>query len=116
VVDNGGSDAVLWMSKALLCVREHDRPDFNSDLRPIRPFQSLFTSSSVGIFSPAAAALYFALSVLKARSSMRICLSRDSFIFFELRQSPSCFAIFAFISARSMSHAFRARSWLCHSI
>ena len=38
-----------------------------------------------------------------------------SFSFFALRTSPSCFAILAFISARSMSHAFRARSWLCHS-
>lgn len=47
---------------------------------------------------------------------MRTCRSSCSLILFAWRHSPSCFAILAFISARSMSHAFRARSWLCHSI
>lgn len=47
---------------------------------------------------------------------MRTCRSSCSLILFAWRHSPSCFAILAFISARSISHAFRARSWLCHSI
>ena len=59
---------------------------------------------------------FFLRSCLRALSSIRTCRSSCSLILFAWRDSPSCFAILAFISARSMSQAFRARSWLCHSI
>lgn len=77
-------------------------------------------SALVSAAAPVAAAsawpLLFARSFLSAISSIRICLSSCSLILCECRLSPSSFAILAFISARSMSHAFLARSWLCHSI
>ena len=65
---------------------------------------------------PFAPPCFFARSFLRAISSIRTWRSSCSLIRFACRHSPSCFAIFAFISARSMSQALRARSWLCHSI
>lgn len=76
----------------------------------MRPSQPLLTSSSVGRGCPGLADLFFARSAARAFSSILTCFSSSSLSFFALRQSPSCLAILAFISARSMSHEFRERS------
>lgn len=90
-------------------------PFLLSNRRPALPLKPL-GSSAAGAASPeVVAAFALARSLTSACSSMRICLLSWSLSFLALRTSPSCFAIFAFISARSMSHALRARSWLCHS-
>lgn len=49
-------------------------------------------------------------SFLMATSSILTWRPSWSLSFLVVRSSPSCFAILAFISARSMSQAFRARS------
>lgn len=90
------------------CGVEVSRRTFGAALLP----GTSFLSSAVCASPPV---LPFARSRVNACSSMRMCLFSWSFSFFALRTSPSCFAILAFISARSMSQAFRARSWLCHS-
>jgi hypothetical protein len=104
---------VSFLLHVLLLTDEHNARFVA--LRPLfLPLLSLFSSTALAS-PPTAPALLFARSFKSACSNMRICLLSWSFSFFALRTSPSCFAILAFISALSMSHAFLARSWLCHS-
>lgn len=80
------------------------------------PFFFFSFSDSAPFFSSTLPPFDFARSFRSAISSIRTCRSSCSFKRFACLPSPSCLAILAFISARSMSQAFRARSWLCHSI
>lgn len=80
------------------------------------PFFFFSFSDSAPFFSSTLPPFDFARSFRNAISSIRTCRSSCSFKRFACLPSPSCLAILAFISARSISQAFRARSWLCHSI
>jgi len=95
-------------------------PSFRARFDAFVPFSSPFFffsfSESAPFLSSTLPPFDFARSFRSAISSIRTCRSSCSFKRFACLPSPSCLAILAFISARSISQAFRARSWLCHSI
>lgn len=90
----------------------------------IIPWAVLFTSSftdesSSGFssaFSPACSFLDFSLSLLRAFSSILTCFPSVSCKRFAVLPSPSSLPIRDFISALSISQAFRSLSCRCHSV
>ena len=107
-----------WLScKVVLAVSSgHARfyPRFVLALVPC--FASSFSSFLSSVCPSAAGALAFSLSFFSACSSILTCLSSDSRSRLFVRPSPSSFPIRDFISALSISQAFRSRSCRCHSV